>query len=139
MYRSRDVLGLASIFEQFEKELHGSKKTNYPPYNVLVDDDDDTIITLEMALAGFKRDEIEVEIKPSDLGKILTVSGQCLKGEANTTRYITKQIGTREFKSNFELARYYELESAVFEDGILSIILRKIIPDEERSVKVKIG
>ena len=110
------TLGFDETFSRLEA-LAGSRD-NYPPHNVVNGSDGRTI--LELALAGFSRGDIEVETERN----VLTVSAK--KAPADKERkYAHKGISYRTFSRNWQMADDVEVESVDFEDGLLSITLRK--------------
>jgi len=97
---------------------------NYPPYNVVKEDEDTFLI--EFAVAGFSKKDISVEQEKN----ALIITGSIKEnGEKN---YAHKGIGTRSFSRAFALAEYVEVRSATFEDGILTVKLVRELPKEER-------
>ena len=120
------TLGFDETFSRLEA-LAGSRD-NYPPHNVVNGSDGRTI--LELALAGFTRGDIEVETERN----VLTVSAH--KAPADKERkYAHKGISYRTFSRNWQMADDVEVESVDFEDGLLSITLRKELPEKQKRKK----
>ena len=120
------TLGFDETFSRLEA-LAGSRD-NYPPYNVVNGSDGRTI--LELALAGFSRGDIEVETERN----VLTVSAR--KAPADKERkYAHKGISYRTFSRNWQMADDVEVESVDFEDGLLSITLKKELPEKQKRKK----
>ena len=120
------TLGFDETFSRLEA-LAGSRD-NYPPYNVINGSDGRTV--LELALAGFTRGDIEVETERN----VLTVSAR--KAPADKERkYAHKGISYRTFSRNWQMADDVEVESVDFEDGLLSITLRKELPEKQKRKK----
>ena len=120
------TLGFDETFSRLEA-LAGSRD-NYPPHNVVNGSDGRTI--LELALAGFTRGDIEVETERN----VLTVSAR--KAPADKERkYAHKGISYRTFSRNWQMADDVEVESVDFEDGLLSITLRKELPEKQKRKK----
>jgi molecular chaperone IbpA len=120
------TLGFDETFNRLEA-LAGSRD-NYPPHNVVNGSDGRTI--LELALAGFTRGDIEVETERN----VLTVSAR--KAPADKERkYAHKGISYRTFSRNWQMADDVEVESVDFEDGLLSITLRKELPEKQKRKK----
>jgi len=109
-----------------------TKATNFPPHNIIRLDDNRYII--EMAIAGFAKDEIDITIEDGSL----IVKGNKKEGEANV-QYVHRGIGTRSFTKTFTVADTIEVRGAEFKDGILRIGLENIIPDHKKPRKVEIG
>jgi len=121
------TIGFDSFFNTLDS-ITGDVK-GYPHYNIKKLDDNKW--SIELALAGFSKDDIEIEVKDN----IINISGE-LKSEDND--YVYKGISSRKFSKSFTLAEFTECESAKMENGILSIILEKNIPEDKKPQKVKI-
>jgi len=121
------TIGFDSFFNSLDS-ITGDVK-GYPHYNIKKLDDNKW--SIELALAGFSKDDIEIEVNDS----IMNISGE-LKSEDN--EYVYKGISSRKFSKSFTLAEFTECESATMENGILSIILEKNIPEDKKPQKVKI-
>ena len=120
------TLGFDETFNRLEA-LAGSRD-NYPPHNVVNGSDGRTI--LELALAGFTRGDIEVETERN----VLTVSAR--KAPADKERkYAHKGISYRTFSRNWQMADDVEVESVDFEDGLLTITLKKELPEKQKRKK----
>lgn len=103
----------------------------YPPYNIREIDEDSRV--LELALAGFSKDEIKVEVE----NRKLTISGE--KAKANEeVKYIHKGIAARKFTKELALWEYWEVASADYNDGILYVVLKREIPEEKKPRQIKI-
>jgi molecular chaperone IbpA len=103
---------------------------HYPPHNIVKVADAEYVI--ELAIAGFSKEEISVEVND----RTLVVSGEhASKGRD----YIHRGISTKKFKRTFRLSEYVEVHGANLTDGILAIELKYIAPEEMRPRKIKIG
>jgi len=128
----RHAIGFDTLFEQLNRTFANSKSdSNYPPHNVVKIDDSHYVI--ELAVAGFAEDEINVELKDN----ILTVQGDQTRAEAGI-EYLYKGIGSRNFARTFPLAEHIEVRGATVRNGILSIALEQIVPEEDRPKKIAI-
>lgn len=126
----RHAIGFDSLFEQLNRTFANSKSdSNYPPHNVVKIDDSHYVI--ELAVAGFAEDEINVELKDN----ILTVQGDQTRAEAGI-EYLYKGIGSRNFVRTFPLAEHIEVRGGTVKNGILSIELEQIVPDEKKPKKI---
>jgi len=124
---------LLSTFEEFDNLLgQGAKVQSYPPYNILKEDDEN--YTIEIAVSGFKRDEIEIT---SEGGK-LYVNG-AIKTARTSDKYLHRGIGTRDFSHKFVLSETVVVKDADIVDGLLVINLVNIIPEEKKPRKIEIG
>jgi molecular chaperone IbpA len=122
------TIGFDSFFNTLDS-ITGTDVKGYPHYNIKKLDDNKW--SIELALAGFSKDDIEIEVKDN----VMTINGE-LKEENN--QYVYKGISSRKFSKSFTLAEFTECESAKMENGILSIILEKNIPEDKKPQKVKI-
>lgn len=100
---------------------------NYPPYNIVKQDDENYII--EIAAAGFQSDEFNIHLVPE--GNKLVVQGVQDRGE-DKKEYLHKGIGARNFTRTFALTDDVRVEGADFDDGMLYISLQKVVPEEKK-------
>ena len=104
---------------------------NYPPYNIRKVDD--THYVIEMAVAGFAQNEIDIEI---DGGK-LVVKGNVTTNEAEDN-FLFKGIAARAFTRAFALNDQVEVKDAELFNGMLKIALERMIPEEKKPKKVPV-
>ena len=124
-------VGFEPLFSELERLTSGTPgQDNYPPHNIVRVDDENFMI--EMAVAGFSKDDVEVELKDGTL----TVSGSKSDDERE---YAHKGISSRKFSKSFRLAEYVVVDDADLVNGILVVILRVDIPEEKRPQKIKIN
>ena len=102
-------------------DLHETT-TNYPPYNLIEVSNVESL--LEIALAGFKKKEVNVYTQD---GKLF-VEGQREDTESETT-YVHRGMAQRSFTRTWTLAEETEVRSVVFEDGLLCITLGRVVPE----------
>ena len=115
--------GLEDMFRRLDV-LTDSAATNYPPYNIVKVND--TTSQLEIALAGFTRDEIEVATERG----VLTVS--TVKAKEDGREYTHKGLARRTFARNWQLADDVVVENVTYVDGLLTIDIRKEVPEEHQ-------
>lgn len=108
------------------------KKKSYPPYNIFKIGDNKYVI--EIAVAGFKKDEIEVEVRKDSL----YVSGKSDRNSRKDIEYIYRGISFRDFRLSWAISNDIVVDDAVLEDGLLTITLSKIVPEEELPKKIEI-
>jgi len=121
---------LAEMSEAFPKV------PTYPPFNIKKVDENKYVI--EMAVAGFGKQDIEIELED---GK-LTVKGNTTwdkLGEAIKDDYLYKGIADRSFTRQFTLADQVEVKNADLVNGMLKIWLERFIPEEKQPKKIPIG
>jgi len=125
-------VGFDGLFEDLER-IHNSARTgtdNYPPHNIVRVDEENFII--ELAVAGFGMDNLDVEVKDG----ILKVSGKTDDVERD---YAYKGISSRKFEKSFRLSEFVVIDGADLKDGILVVNARVEIPEEQRPRKINIG
>jgi molecular chaperone IbpA len=118
---NRALIGFDRIFDNFENRYQNST-TNYPPYNVLKHDDN--TFEVEIAVAGFDKEEISIEVDQDQL----VIKGQRQKDE-DTNKYLHRGLAAGDFERVFTLAEYMEVGDAELTNGILSVKLTRIVPE----------
>ena len=111
---------------------HAHQKDHYPPHNVVKHSDDEYLI--ELAVVGFKQSDIDIEMHDG----ILTVKGN-RGSRRDQNLYVHKGISGRKFERSFRLSEFVEVVGADLEDGLLTIHLERIIPEEKRPRKILIS
>ena len=129
-YDPLNTLGFDRIFDQLLAKP-ATKHTTYPPYNITKESE--TTYVVELALAGFSEEEIDITIKDS----ILTVEGTSEDSEEK--EYLHRGIAARSFSRTFTLADTIVVTDATFKDGILGITLENVIPEEDKPRKIAIN
>ena len=117
------ALGLEDMFKRLDV-LQDSTATNYPPYNIVKIDD--VTQQLEIALAGFSRDEIEVAVERN----VLTVSTN--KAKEDGREYTHKGLARRTFARNWQLSDDALVENVTYKDGLLTLDIRKEVPESQK-------
>jgi molecular chaperone IbpA len=120
---NRNTIGLDEYFDRIFK-LHETT-SNYPPYNLVQLSNVES--KLEIALAGFKKQEVLVYTQD---GKLF-VEGQKEDKETGS-EYIHKGLAQRSFTRSWTLSDETEVRSVEFEDGLLTVILGKIVPEHHK-------
>lgn len=129
LFPRSSFVGFDHLFNELD---HVTRHANdhYPPHNILKTGETDYLI--ELAVAGFGKDELSIEVKD----RTLTVTGEHVsKGR----EYIHRGISTKKFKRTFRLSEHVEVHGADFKDGILSIDLKYVVPEALRPRKIEIG
>ena len=116
-------IGMDETFDRLFKQHETS--SNYPPYNLIQVSNVESL--LELALAGFKKEEINVYTQD---GKLF-VEGQKEDTETDT-EYVHRGMAQRSFTRSWTLAEDTEVRSVEFEDGLLSIVLGRIVPEHHQ-------
>ena len=119
-------------FDRLVEDFQSFNNAGYPPYNVEKSGDDKYQITL--ALAGFVRDDIKIDIQEGTL----TVTGEKADSKDDGIEYLHRGIANRSFTRNWSLAEYVEVIEAKMENGMLYISLERIVPKEKQPKNIKI-
>tara|TARA_B100000287_G_scaffold337527_1_gene323378 strand:+ start:605 stop:1039 length:435 start_codon:yes stop_codon:yes gene_type:complete len=117
---NKNSIGLDDFLDGFFN-VHETT-SNYPPYNLIHVNNVES--RLEIALAGFKKKEVAVY---TEYGKLF-VEGQKEDKETDTT-YTHKGLAQRSFTRSWTISDDVEIKSVVFEDGLLTVSLGKIVPE----------
>ena len=120
---NRNSIGMDEYFDRIFN-LHETS-SNYPPYNLVHVSNVES--RLELALAGFKKKEVNVYTQD---GKLF-VEGQKEDKETETT-YLHKGLAQRSFNRSWTLSDDTEVRSVDFEDGILTVVLSKVVPEHHK-------
>ena len=130
-------VGFDSIFEEFDRLLESTERynSNYPPYNIRKLNDND--YKIEVALAGYSRDDIELELKDSTLTVRNKTREKVINDESNGV--IHKGISTRQFERSFTISEDIKVKNAELKNGLLNIDLERIIPDEKKPRLININ
>jgi len=121
------AVGFDSLFDHFNNTLEYTVKqqTSYPPYNI--NKIDDLNYQVEMALAGFGKDDIEIKYADNQL-TIKSVDSD----DKDEKDVIHRGISKRKFSRSFTLAEDIKVNGAELKDGMLLVELEKIVPEEKR-------
>jgi molecular chaperone IbpA len=126
-------IGFDSMFDRLlgDSTQHVSNSQGYPPYNIRKDGDIKYFI--EMAVAGLSEEDLEVELKES----VLEIrSKQSTDDEAN---YVHRGIAKRTFERAFTLSDDIVVKGCDLTNGMLTVELEKVIPEEKRARLIPIG
>jgi molecular chaperone IbpA len=121
-------IGWSPILDQL-KEITSTKPT-YPPYDIVSLKDD--INLLNVAVAGFTKDEITVTVQDS----VLTIEGR--QSDKQKGEVVYQGIATRDFKLSLAVAEYWEVTKANLENGMLTIQFNKELPEEKKPKVIEI-
>lgn len=118
---------LASALESANRAEAGG----YPPYDIELTGEDRYRIT--MAVAGFRADEIDIEVKEN----LLTVSGR-KDTEVADRRFLHRGIANRNFQRTYQLADYVRVDGAELKDGLLHVDLAREVPESMKPRRIEI-
>ena len=130
-------VGFDSIFDEFDRVLESTERhnSNYPPYNIHKINENE--YKIEVALAGYSKDDIELELKDSTL-TVRNKQKEKIVNE-NTNGMIHKGISTRQFERAFTISEDIKVKNAELKNGLLNIDLERIIPDEKKARLISIS
>jgi molecular chaperone IbpA len=129
LYRS--VVGFDRLADLLEAASKTEGPGGYPPYNI--ETVGDNAYRIEIAVAGFKPDELSVDVKEN----VLTVGGRKAANE-DGRRYLHRGLAERNFERRFQLADYVVVTDAQLADGLLSISLRRELPESLKPRRIEI-
>jgi molecular chaperone IbpA len=129
---ARHTIGFDRLFNEMGRTFANSRNDNYPPYNIA--QLDDTHYVIEVAVAGFEEDELDIELKD----QVLLVKGSKVKKDTLEITYAHKGISTRNFERVFTLNPDVQVRAATVKNGILAVALELVIPEEQKAKKIAI-
>lgn len=130
LYRS--TVGFDRLFSLLDAATKGEEAApGYPPYNIEVTSEDAYRVT--MAVAGFAREEIAIELKANTL----TIAGKHAP-ETAERRYLHRGIAARGFERRFELAEHVKVAAATLENGLLHVDLVREVPESAKPRRIEI-
>ena len=118
-------IGFDETFSRLEALAGGG--SNYPPYNVINGDDGETI--LEVAVAGFAAEDLEVETERN----VLTIRGK--RSDDKKVKYAHKGISNKAFERNWQLADNVEVVDVKYDNGLMVVTLKKELPEKMKKRK----
>ena len=130
LFKDPFFIGFNREMERLSNVQLASRQTNYPPYDLLKLDED--TYRLSLAVAGFSRDDIEVSV---DNGT-LVIKGEL--EEVSDEKVVHKGIAGRKFTRTFALGEYMEVTGAEMKDGMLSVSIERIVPEDKKPKTIKI-
>jgi len=127
-------IGFDNMFDEILRVNAQQSNTNYPPYNIVQINENEYMISV--AVAGFGPDNLSITKEKN----FLIIEGNHATETIDTPEinYLHKGIGERNFRREFRLADYVEIENAHLELGILNIHLKREIPEEQKPKSIAI-
>ena len=119
----RNTIGLEDWITRFDNAFETSK-VNYPPYNLIKESD--TRFRLELAVAGFSKEDVEVTTEYNKL----TVEAK--QEDSVTDEYLHRCLAARAFNRSWTLSDDVEIDEVTFTNGLLTVRLNKIVPDHQK-------
>jgi len=133
LYRS--AVGFDRLAALLESAARTSQDSGWPPYNI--ETTGDNAYRIEIAVAGFKPDELNIEVKEN----LLTVTGRKTANDdgAGERKYLHRGLAERDFERRFQLADYVVVKGADLVNGLLSIDLVRELPEALKPRRIEIG
>ena len=126
----RNSIGLEDWMRRLDNAFEAGD-VNYPPYNLVKETD--TRYRLELAIAGFSKDDVEVTTESNKL----TVEGK--QKDVDTSEYVYRGLASRDFTRTWTLSDDVEVNEVDFTNGLLTVRLNKIVPDHQKRKVYKIA
>ncbi len=130
LYRS--AVGFDRLAHTLEQAAKADAGGGYPPYNI--ETTGENAFRVEIAVAGFKPDELEIETRQN----VLIVSGRKTANDEGK-RYLHRGLAARNFERRFQLADYVQVTEAQLADGLLSISLKRELPESLKPRRIEIA
>lgn len=129
-------LGFDRLFDELQRTMAAPhpEAPSYPPYNVIKDEDD---YIIEVAVAGFKKPEINVELNRRE-GRLLITSAKNADKDSEDLVFIKRSLARRAFSLSFNVSQDLEVKEASLEDGILTVVLRTVKRPEDEPLLIPI-
>jgi len=125
----RSTVGFDHLFDLLEQGAETAQ--GYPPYNIERADENNYRVTV--AVAGFAEKDLNIEVRDG----VLTVEGK--RDPDNKATYLHQGITGRGFQRQFQLAEHMEVRGARLENGLLSVDLERMIPEEKKPRRITIN
>jgi len=125
----RATVGFDHLFDLLEQGSQAAQV--YPPYNIERANENNYRVTV--AVAGFAEKDLNIEVRDG----VLTVEGK--RDPDNNATYLHQGIAGRSFQRQFQLAEHMEVRGARLENGLLSVDLERVIPEEKKPRRITIN
>jgi len=119
----QNSVGIDQLIDNLLSTVNVNTQSNYPPYNIIKKDDNNYLI--EVAVAGFSEGDIKVTVEQN----VLNINAEN-SDEETTDEFVHRGISSRKFSRTFNLAEHIEIKAAKVENGILSLVLEREIPEQ---------
>ena len=130
----RNAVGIDSLFDRITRNIDmATNAGNYPPYDIVKTGNE--TYEIRIAAAGFRQDEIDVEVKD---GQLIVHGKHHIEAEPEVVEYLHHGISNRSFLRSFMLQDHVEVREAVMKDGILTVRLEREIPEAMKPKKIAV-
>ena len=127
------TIGYDNIFEHFNEMFESSGfQSNYPPYDIIKHND--TKYDIQVALAGYSKEDIVLEMKENTLS-----IKSMRKNDDDKIEVLHKGISKRYFERYFTIADDVKVNNAVLKNGLLIVSLERVMPENKKSKIIKIN
>ena len=124
-------IGLETFFSRLDALQDSTATAAYPPYNIVQRDEE--TYDLELALAGWSKEDIEVVTERN----VLTITAR--RNGTDERTYTHKGISTRGFAKNWQLADDTVVDGVKYENGLLVVTLKKVLPEAQKRRTLEIN
>ena len=124
------TVGFDRVFDELNR-VQSTSQSNYPPYNIRKGNEEDSYL-IELAVAGFGKDDLSVMVKENNL----TIEGDISHKDS---AFVHQGISQRKFSRNYVLAEDVLVKGSDLSNGILSIFLERVVPEEKKARTIDIG
>ncbi|MZR64021.1 Hsp20 family protein [Alcanivorax sp. DP30] len=122
----RHSVGFDRFDELLDAALRADQSSSYPPYDIIRESDGRYRIV--MAVAGFRRSDIEITVQENEL----RIRGGLPSQQDDERTWLHRGIARRAFERTFKLADHVEVASAGLDDGLLTVTLERVVPEEKK-------
>jgi molecular chaperone IbpA len=129
---NRVLVGFDRLFDDIEHRFANQIQSNYPPHNILKTGED--TYEIQIAVSGFSKEEISVEVDHSHL----IIKGESLREDDDSVQYLYRGLAARDFTKVFPLADHMEVNTGSIKNGVLTVQLKRIIPESLKPRKIKL-
>ena len=131
LYRS--AVGVDRMANLLESAARTSEAGGWPPYNI--ETTGENAYRIEIAVAGFKPDELNIEVKEN----LLTVTGRRAANDGEDRTFLHRGLAERDFERRFQLADYVVVTEAGLNNGLLTIELKRELPEALKPRRIEIN
>lgn len=129
----KHTIGIDNFFEHMMPQLEHMNAGNYPPYNIVKVTDDK--YEIEVAVAGFNKDEISVTTQD---GQLIIKGEHAETEETEEKDYLHRGISARQFERTFALADHVEVKTAAVDNGVLRVQLEREVPENLKPKQIEV-
>ena len=131
LYRS--AVGFDRMAHLLESAARTGEPGGWPPYNI--ETTGENAYRIEIAVAGFKPDELNIEVKEN----LLTVTGRRTANDGEDRTFLHRGLAERDFERRFQLADYVVVTEAGLNNGLLTIELKRELPEALKPRRIEIN